>query len=55
MKFKNKNTGVILTITNEFVLEQMRKSTDYEEIKEIPKLEKQVKEAKEEKVDKKTK
>ena len=37
MKFKNKTTGVILTITNDFVLEQMRKSNDYEEINEVRK------------------
>lgn len=34
MKFKNKNTGVIIDVTSEFVLEQIKKSTDYEEIKE---------------------
>lgn len=33
MEFKNKHTGVILKITNEFVLEQIKKSNDYEEIK----------------------
>jgi hypothetical protein len=37
MKFKNKITGVIVKVTNEFVLEQMKKSTDYEEVKEIKK------------------
>lgn len=46
MKFKNKTTGVILEVTNEFVLEQMKKSTDYEEIKETPKFNKEVKEIK---------
>lgn len=53
MKFKNKTTGVILKVTNEFVLEQMKKSADYEEIKETPKFEKEIKEVKEIKVDSK--
>ena len=33
MKFKNKHTGVIIKVTNEFVLEQIKKSADYEEVK----------------------
>jgi len=33
MEFKNKNTGVILKVTNEFVLEQIKKSADYKEVK----------------------
>lgn len=37
MKFINKNTGVILEVTNKFVIEQMKKSVDYEEFKEVPK------------------
>lgn len=55
MKFKNKTTGVILEVTNEFVLEQMKKSTDYEEIKETPKFNKEVKETKEDLKEKKNK
>lgn len=35
MKFKNKQTGVILDVINKFVLEQIKKSNDYEEIKEV--------------------
>lgn len=50
MKFKNKTTGVMLTVTNEFVLEQIRKSTEYEEVKEVRKEEPKI-----EKVDKKSK
>ena len=37
MKFKNNNTGVIIDVTSVFVLEQIKKSTDYEEIKEVKK------------------
>ena len=55
MKFKNKTTGVILEVTNEFVLEQMKKSADYEEIKETPKFNKEVKETKEDLKEKKNK
>lgn len=33
MKFKNKTTGVIITTENEFVIGQMSKSADYEEVK----------------------
>ena len=34
MKFKNINTGVILETTNEFVIEQLKKSNEYVEVKE---------------------
>ena len=34
MKFINKNTKVILDVTSEFVLEQIKKSADFEELKE---------------------
>ena len=35
MKFKNKNTGLIEIITNEFVLKQYKKYSDiYEEVKD---------------------
>ena len=33
MEFKNKHTGVIIKATNKFVLEQIKKSADYEEVK----------------------
>jgi uncharacterized protein YkvS len=33
MDFKNKHTGVILKVTNEFVIKQIKKSADYEEVK----------------------
>ena len=33
MEFKNKHTGVIIKVTNEFVLKQIKKSADYEEVK----------------------
>ena len=33
MKFKQINTGVILETKNEFVIEQLKKSADYEEVK----------------------
>ena len=33
MKFKQINTGVILETNNQFVIEQLKKSTDYEEVK----------------------
>lgn len=39
MKFKNVTTGVVLTPTSEFVIEQLRKSNDYVELKEQPKKE----------------
>ena len=34
MKFKQKNTGAILETNNEFVINQLKKSTDYEPIEE---------------------
>jgi hypothetical protein len=37
MKFKNKHPGVEIIVENKFVLEQVKKSTDYEEVKEIKK------------------
>ena len=39
MKFKNINSGVILTPNSNFVIEQLKKSKDYEEVKEQPKKE----------------
>lgn len=35
MKFRNKTTGVTVIVNNDFVLEQMSKSLDYEEVKEV--------------------
>ena len=32
-KFKNKNTGVILTTNNKLVTEQLKKNPDYAEVK----------------------
>lgn len=49
MKFKQLSTGAILETNNEFVLNQLKKSTDYEEVREFTKREEPV----EEKVDKK--
>lgn len=37
MKFKNKQTGVILEPTSKFVEEQISKSDLYEEVKEVKK------------------
>lgn len=51
MKFKQLNTGAILETKNEFVINQLKKSTDYEEVKEFTKKEEPV----EEKVEKKKK
>jgi len=35
MKFKNKKTGIVETVTNKAVIEQMKKHTEvYEEVKE---------------------
>ena len=51
MKFQNKTTGVILTVKNDFVLDQMRKSEEYIELKEIKIVEK----TKSEKTEKKSK
>ena len=39
MKFKNKTTGVILIPSSKEVIEQLKKSKDYEEVKEQPKKE----------------
>ena len=39
MKFKQLGTGVILETNNEFVIEQLKKSTDYEEVKVLSKEE----------------
>jgi hypothetical protein len=39
MKFKQLNTGAILETNNEFVINQLKKSKDYEEIKEFTKKE----------------
>ncbi len=49
MKFKQLSTGAILETNNEFVINQLKKSTDYEEVREFTKREESV----EEKVDKK--
>ena len=39
MRFKNINSGVILTPNSDFVIEQLKKSKDYVEVKEQPKKE----------------
>ena len=39
MKFKNITTGVVLEPTSEFVIEQLKKSNEYVEVKEQPKKE----------------
>ena len=44
MKFKQLNTGAILEAKNEFVIKQLQKSTDYEEVKEFTKKEEPVEE-----------
>jgi hypothetical protein len=49
MKFKQLGTGVILETNNEFVINQLKKSAEYEEVKVFTKKEESV----EEKVDKK--
>ena len=49
MKFKQLGTGVILETNNEFVINQLKKSADYEEVKVFTKKEEPV----EEKVEKK--
>jgi len=53
MKFKQINTGAILETNNEFVINQLKKSADYEEIKQFTKKEESVEEKKVEKTDKK--
>lgn len=52
MKFKQINTGAILETNNEFVINQLKKSADYEEVKQFTKKEETVEE-KVEKTDKK--
>lgn len=37
MKFKQLNTGAILETNNEFVINQLKKSADYEEVKVLSK------------------
>ena len=37
MKFINKYTKVVLETNSEFVIEQMKKSNEYEELKEVVK------------------
>ena len=49
MKFKQLGTGVILETNNESVINQLKKSAEYEEVKVFTKKEESV----EEKVDKK--
>ena len=53
MKFKQKNTGAILETNNEFVIGQLKKSADYEEVKQFTKKEVTVEEKAVEKTDKK--
>jgi hypothetical protein len=48
MKFKQKSTGAILETNNEFVINQLKKSDYYDEVKMLSK-----KEESDEKVDKK--
>lgn len=52
MKFKQLNTGAILETNNEFVINQLKKSEDYEEVKQFTKKE-ELTEEKVEKNDKK--
>ena len=40
MEFKQKNTGATLKTNNEFVIKQLQKSDDYEEVKHFTKEEK---------------
>lgn len=35
MKFRNRTTGIILKPKSEEVIEQLRKNTDYEEVKMV--------------------
>lgn len=44
MKFKQLSTGAILETNNEFVINQLKKSTDYEEVKVFTKKEEPVEE-----------
>jgi hypothetical protein len=52
MEFKQLNTGAILKTNNEFVIEQLKKSADYEEVKHFTKKEEPVENKKENKKDK---
>lgn len=52
MKFKQLNTGAILETNNEFVIKQLKNSTDYEEVKEFTKKEDSVEEKKDKKKNK---
>lgn len=42
MKFKQLSTGAMLETNNEFVIKQLEKSADYEEVKEFTKKEESV-------------
>lgn len=53
MKFKQLNTGAILETNNEFVINQLKKSANYEEVKQFTKKEEPVEEKLIEKTDKK--
>lgn len=53
MKFKQLNTGATLETNNEFVIKQLKNSSDYEEVKQFTKKEESVEEKKVEKNDKK--
>lgn len=44
MKFKQLSTGAMLETNNEFVIKQLEKSTDYEEVREFTKKEEPVEE-----------
>lgn len=52
MEFKQLNTGAILKTNNEFVIEQLKKSADYEEVKQFTKKEETAESKKENKKDK---
>jgi hypothetical protein len=53
MKFKQLSTGAMLETNNEFVIGQLKKSADYEEVKEFTKKEEPVEEKPVEKTEKK--
>lgn len=53
MKFKQISTGAMLETNNEFVIGQLKKSTDYEEVKQFTKKEEPVEQKAVEKADKK--
>ena len=42
MKFKQLSTGAMLETNNEFVIKQLEKSTDYQEVREFTKKEESV-------------